>query len=191
MGGIGSGRRSNRATTDDCIRIRLPDLKRLGMIKRDCMHRREWTWYLDGKLVAELSLISDVDCREPYPCLKIIGQAYGRRVDCLVWLDHQPMHFGGERWYALCPKTGKRCTTLVLPPGRTHFASVRGWGIAYGSQRECEVHRAYRAIHVASARLKALSRYARQSNRERLKSKLAARYWVIEQALDHLSSRIV
>lgn len=40
MGGIGSGRRSNRATTDECIRIRLPDLKRLGMIKRDCMHQQ-------------------------------------------------------------------------------------------------------------------------------------------------------
>lgn len=32
MGGFGSGRRSYRATTDECIRIRLPDLKRLGMI---------------------------------------------------------------------------------------------------------------------------------------------------------------
>ena len=32
MGGIGSGRRTNRATTDDCLRIALPDLKRLGMI---------------------------------------------------------------------------------------------------------------------------------------------------------------
>lgn len=46
------------------------------------------------------------------------------------------MRFGGERWYALCSHTGGLCITLVLPPGKAHFASVCGWGIACGSQRE-------------------------------------------------------
>jgi hypothetical protein len=190
MGGFGSGRRSNRATTDECIQIRLPDLKRLGMIKRHCLHRRERVWYDAGRVVAQLTLVSDVDCREPYPCLKISGQAYDRRVDCLVWLDHRPMRFGGERWYALCPSTGRRCTTLVLPPGKTHFASVSGWGVAYGSQRECQVHRAYRAIGKASSRLKALSKYARRPTRRRLLSRLASSYRVVDKALDQLAEQI-
>ena len=190
MGGFGSGRRSYRATTDECIRIRLPDLNRLGMIKRDCMHRRDRTWYLGGKVVAQLTLVSDVDCREPYPCLKITGHAYGRRVDCLVWLDNQPMRFGGERWYALCPSTGKRCTTLVLPPGKTHFASVGGWGVAYGSQRECEVQRAYRAIEKASSRLKALSKYSRLRTREALITRVQSRYMLIDREIEILAGII-
>jgi len=44
MGGIGSGRRTSRGTTDDCLRIALPDLKRLGMIKRHCMNRLTLSW---------------------------------------------------------------------------------------------------------------------------------------------------
>lgn len=190
MGGFGSGRRSYRATTDECIRIRLPDLKRLGMIKRHCLHRRERVWYLGGKVVAQLTLVSDVDCREPYPCLKITGQARGERINCLVLLDNQPMHFGGERWYALCPSTGKRCTTLVLPPGKTHFASVGGWGVAYGSQRECEVQRAYRAIEKASSRLKALSKYSRLRTREALITRVQSRYMLIDREIEILAGII-
>ncbi len=190
MGGFGSGRRSYRATTDECIRIRLPDLKRLGMIKRHCLHRRERVWYLGGKVVAQLTLVSDVDCREPYPCLKITGQARGERINCLVLLDNQPMHFGGERWYALCPSTGKRCTTLVLPPGKTHFASVSGWGVAYGSQRECEVHRAYRAIHGAEARLRVLSKYVRTPTRQRLVSRITRKHMLIDEELDRMAGRL-
>ena len=190
VGGIGSGRRTNRATTDDCLRIALPDLKRLGMIKRHCMNRRTLTWTRNGRMVAELTLVSDVDCREPYPCLKITGHAHGRQINCLVWLESSPMHFGGERWYALCPHTGRRCTTLVLPPGKTHFASVGGWGVAYGSQRECEVHRAYRAIDRASSRLRGLSKYARKPTRERLLRRMVTKQTLVEDELDRLASRI-
>lgn len=147
-------------------------------------------WYLGGKVVAQLTLVSDVDCREPYPCLKITGQARGERINCLVLLDNQPMHFGGERWYALCPSTGKRCTTLVLPPGKTHFASVSGWGVAYGSQRECEVHRAYRAIHGAEARLRVLSKYVRTPTRQRLVSRITRKHMLIDEELDRMAGRL-
>lgn len=186
MGGYGSGRRTHRATTDECIQIRLPDLKRLGMIKRHCMNRETRFWVRDGQKIAHLAIISDVDCREPSPCLKISGDAFGRTVDCLVWLDSAPMRFGGERWYALCPNTGKRCTTLVLPPGKTHFASVAGWGVSYGSQRECEIHRAYRAIDRASGQLKTLSKYVRMPTRQRLRSQIVAKQVFVDKALDRL-----
>ena len=187
MGGYGSGRRSDRTTTDECVRINLADLKRLGMLKRHCMNRRSRAWGSDGRTVAELTLVADVHCSEPYPCLKITGHAHGKRIDCLVWLDSSPMRFGGERWYALCPNTGKRCTALVLPPGKTHFASVRGWGVSYGSQRECAVHRAYRAIDRASSRLKALSKYARKPTRERLLTKLVAKQVFVDEEIDRLA----
>lgn len=190
MGGIGSGRRSSRLTTDECIQIRLPDLKRLGMIKRHCMNRQTLTWRCDGRISAQLTLVSDVHCREASPCLKFTGAAFGRHIDCLVWLDSVQLPFGGERWYALCPKTGRRCTTLVLPPGRMHFASVGGWDVAYGSQRECEVHRAHRAIEKASSRLKALSKYARRPTREAVRARVHSRHAIIDREIDRLTSMI-
>ena len=190
MGGIGSGRRSSRATTDDCIRITFSHLKRLGMVKRHCMNRRTLSWTSDGRILAQLTLVCDVDCREPYPCLKITGHAHGRQIDCLVWLDNAPMRLGGERWYALCPHTGKRCTTLVLPPGEAQFASVSGWHVAYSSQREREVHRAHRAIDRASSRLSGLSKYARKPTRERLLSRIVVKQLIVEEELDRLARGI-
>jgi hypothetical protein len=41
MGRYGSGQRSNRWTTDDCLHINLSTLKQLGMLQRHCMNRRE------------------------------------------------------------------------------------------------------------------------------------------------------
>lgn len=190
MGGIGSGRRSSRPTTDECIIISLADLKRRGMLKRHCLNRRELAWTCDGQAIARMTIVADVDCHGPYPCLKITGYAQGRRVDCIVSLDSHPLHLGGERWYALCPMTGRRCTELVLPPCGSRFASVQDWGVAYGSQRECEVHRAYRAIHVAEHRLKRLSKYARKPTRERLLTKIASRHMTVEYELDRLASMI-
>lgn len=186
MGGFGSGRRTNRTTTDECIQIRLPDLKRRGMVKRHCMHRQILTWRCHGRASAQLTLVADVNCCEPFPCLKIFGWAFGQQIDCMVWLQSQPMNFGGERWYALCPHTGTRCTTLVLPPGKTHFASVRGWEVAYGSQRECEIQRAYRAIDKASSRLKALSKYARRPTRQKILSKLVSKSILIDVFIDNI-----
>lgn len=181
MAGIGSGRRSNRATTDDCLRISLSHLKRLGMVKRHWMHRQTVSWSRNGRTVTQLTFVSDVECMEPYPCLKITGDAHGRRIDCLVRLESRPLHFGGERWYALCSNTGRRCTTLVLPPGETHFASVSGWGLSYGSQREGEVGRAMRAMHRIEERLSTLSKYTRKPTRSALHEKWVAAHEIYDQ----------
>jgi hypothetical protein len=187
MGGYGSGRRSSRPTTDDCLRISLSYLKGLGMLKRHCFSRRERNWSNDGQAIARLTIVTDIECREPSPCLKITGRAFGRDIDCILWLDCMPTPFGGERWYALCPRTGRRCTALVLPPGQTHFASVKGWKVAYGSQRECPIHRAHRAIEKAKARRKALSKYARKPTRERLLDREIKRWVFVEEEIDKIA----
>ena len=68
--------------------------------------------------------------------------------------------------------------------------TVRGWGASYGSQRECEVHRAYRAIDKAEGRLRALSKYARKPTRERLRDKLVTKQMFVEEELDRLARMI-
>lgn len=190
MGGYGSGRHSNRPSTDECVSIHLSQLKSLGMFKRHCFNRRERYWSSDGEPIARLTLITDIECREPFPCLKITGQAFGKYIDCMVWLQCMPVRFGGERWYALCPHTGRRCTVLVLPPGRTQFASVSGWNVAYGSQRECPIQRAHRAIHKADMRLKTLPKNTRQSTRERLVERLIERQAFVDAEIDMPALRL-
>ncbi len=157
------------------------------MLQRHCMSRRERVWTADGEVVARLTIVADTDCMEARPCLKITGTAFGRGIDCLVWLEAVDLPLGGERWYALCPKTGRRCAVLILPPGGRQFASVKGWRIPYGSQRECEVHRAYRAIDKAQSRLKRLSKYARKPTRDRLRGRIEAKQQVVNDELARLA----
>ena len=190
MGGYGSGRRSNRWTTDDCLRINLSNLKQCGMLQRHCMTRREQAWSQYGETIADLTLVTDVHCLEPSPSLRVTGNAYGKVIDCMVYLEDQPMPYGGERWFALCPRTGSRSTVLVLPPGQTHFASVKGWNVAYGSQRECPIHRGHRAIYKAQARLRGLSKYTRTPTRERLVDRLIEREVFVEDEIDKLAQMV-
>ena len=190
MGGYGSGRRSNRPTTDDCLRINLSSLKQFGMLRRHCMTRREQVWSQYGQTTARLTLVTDVHCLEASPCLRITGRAFGKVINCVVWLEEQPLPYGGERWYALCPRTGRRCTALVLPPGQAHFASVKGWNVAYGSQRECPIHRGHRAIEKAKARRKALSKYTRKPMRERLLDREIERWVFVEEEIDKIAQMV-
>ena len=187
MGGFGSGRRSNRWTTDDCLRINLSDLEKLGMLKRHCMVRHPQVWSQRGQTIAELTLVTDLHCLQPSPRLTITGYAFGKTIHCVIQLEEYELPYGGERWYALCPRTGRRSTALVLPPGQTHFASVKGWNVAYGSQRECPIHRGHRAIYKAQERRKALSKYTRKPTRERLLDKLIEREVFVDEQIDKIA----
>ncbi len=189
MGGFRSGRRSNRPTTDQCLGISLSHLKQLGMLKRHCLSRRGLFWTQHGQTVADLTFVSDTDC-EPHPYLKITGFAFGRYIDCLVWLEEYRLPYGGERWYALCPKTGNRCAALVLPPGKAYFASVKGWDVGYSSQRECPILRGHRAIAKGNHRLNGLSKYTRTPTRQRLRGRLIEREVFVEAELDKLAQLV-
>jgi len=187
MGGYGSGRRSNRPTTDDCLRINLPNLKQLGMLQRHCMarHSQEWSQY--GQTIANLTLVIDVHCLEPSPRLTITGYAFGNAINCVVQLDEYALPYGGERWYALCPHTGRRSTALVLPPGQVQFASVDGWGVAYGSQRECKIGRAFRAMHkLDETRLSKCTRTPTRERHERRHMKAFETICDREERMAHL-----
>lgn len=190
MGGYGSGRRSDRPTTDECLNLNLAKLKSRGMLKRGCMNRGEFVWTFDGEVSARLVVTVDIDCLERYPQIQISGHRYGREIDCKLLLVSVQMRFGGERWYAICPITGKHCATIVLPPGESYFASVKGWGVAYSSQRECSIHRGDRAIDKAETRLMALSKYTRKPTRERFVNRLLERQAFVETEIDMLALRL-
>lgn len=190
MGGYGSGRRSNRWTTDDCLRINLSSLKQFGMLQRHCMTRREQVWGQYGENIAQLTLVTDVHCLQPSPRLTITGYAFGKAINCVIQLEEYALPYGGERWYALCPRTGRRSTALVLPPGRVQFASVNGWNVAYGSQRECPIHRGHRAIDKAQKRLKGLSKYIRKRTRERILDRLIERQVFVDEQIDRLMQMV-
>lgn len=44
-------------------------------------------------------------------------------------------HYGGKRWWMVCPYKGTRCTKLFLPGNGDRFASRSAWKVHYSSQR--------------------------------------------------------
>lgn len=172
MGGINSGRRATTPDTDDCLRLSLTDLRRAGAINRHCMSRRHLTWTTSHgwsrTVTGEVTVGVDIECLHTDMTLTIMGHAMGQPIKQVIALVAQPQPLGGERFYALCPIGGHRCTGLILPPGETVFASVRGWGVPYASTREDKVSRAIRTMGKVEARRRTMSKYTRKPTREQL-----------------------
>ena len=165
--------RAAKRTTEDCIVIKLSDLKRQGILKDGYMNRRNIACYEGGRNYAgTLTVVSDIDCLEIRPCLKITGVVGGRIIDQRILLEGFAMRFGGDRWYAKCPLTDKRCTTLALPRGETQFASMAGWNVVYASQRFSPVRRMCHALDKAEERWERLSKYTRKPTRRRHEEKI-------------------
>ena len=45
-------------------------------------------------------------------------------------------HFGGLRWWFVCPRSGRRAAKLHLPPGGKYFAHREAYGLTYRSCQE-------------------------------------------------------
>lgn len=58
-------------------------------------------------------------------------------------------HFGGQRWWFVCPVTGARVAKLYLPPGGRGFVGRRAAGLTY---RSCRESGRYRAVLARAAR---------------------------------------
>src|SRR5262245_33711392 len=51
------------------------------------------------------------------------GPELNHQVRQTIALDTTKPHFGGTRWWFICPVTGERVGRLHLPPGASQFAS--------------------------------------------------------------------
>ena len=182
MGGWGSGRYGGRPTVDASLRIELPHLRRTGYFKVGHRVSGVLSWSRGGETVGRVSVACRLD-PEGESTLEVDFSHDGTPVSQSIRLEAVPMRFGGYRWFARCPFTYRRCTTLVLPNGGNRFASVKAWRLSYGSQREDDFGRAHRRIAKAEARLARLSRYARRPTRERLWARIEDGESVLDDGL--------
>jgi hypothetical protein len=75
------------------------------------------------------------------------------KIDDKVYLATTRPHFGGLRWWFLCPHLNRRVRKLYLPLGGRHFWSRRAYRLAYASQRETVHDRAMRRARKLYLRL--------------------------------------
>lgn len=138
-----------------------------------------WSWSRGGEHTGSVSLACTLN-PDDESTLEISFTQSGERVVQFIRLEGISMRFGGWRWYARCPYSGRRCTTLVMPNGGKRFASVKAWRLPYASQNEDIYGRAHRKIAKARERLSRLSKYARRPTKQRHWDKI----WEGEETLD-------
>ena len=53
----------------------------------------------------------------------------------MVRLSVTEPHYGGRRWWLICPHSGKRATKIYVPRAGDRFAGRAAWRLGYRSQR--------------------------------------------------------
>ncbi|MFH1159212.1 MAG: hypothetical protein V1721_10105 [Pseudomonadota bacterium] len=150
MGGSGSGnwyRLDKKTYLDDCRCLDLNCMVKLGAIPQCGRRAGGWIWK-DAETGERLTAISyEADTRDPCNAFLRIHYTFTesqKKIDCKVRLSRTEAHYGGGRWWFICPSTGKRVAKLYLPSGGDIFASRHAYRLAYESQSECPLGRAIR-----------------------------------------------
>jgi hypothetical protein len=140
MGGINSGRRptTNVGTVEATPFLDIRSLRRLGLI-----HPGECTcdtlrWSNGAGIVAEARVsvdLSDVGSAT----IRIAAVIVATPLKQCIAIEAIDCHFGGHRFYFLCPLEGHRCEVLYFVNGT--FASRKAHRLSYTVQRMGELSR--------------------------------------------------
>src|SRR5215470_15334448 len=157
MGGYNSGRYGGRPTVESAFRIDIDWLSRNRLMRP---YAREGSglrfssshWDLEAECEAYVG-----DAGSSWIRLRYEMTDYWTdeelKIDDKIWLECSQPHFGGRRWWFVCPRINQPVRKLYLPLGGRHFWSRRAYRLGYGSQRESWHDRAYRRARKLYRRL--------------------------------------
>lgn len=151
MAGLCTNRRRSGLVVEDCLRLDIAQLMRLGPV-RDGMAGQGWMeWREAGQLLGGVQI--RLDLRDAgKACLRVAfrlaqGEGAGRVVAQRIRLAFTVPNYGGRRWWLICPETGQRVRCLYLPPGGARFASRLALGLAYRVERLGHFDRPFERLH--------------------------------------------
>jgi hypothetical protein len=136
MGGYGSGRRYDKKTTvEDCRALDICVLHPGRIRQREASHAGVLTWRdADGEGSGSVGFGLQTEAGASW--LRLHYTVRGDTpVHYRVQLETTPVHFGGERWWFLCPAAGcgRRVRKLYLGPSGTYFACRHCYNLTYAS----------------------------------------------------------
>lgn len=137
MGGSGSGWRGTKKTTvEEGLTLSITRLVEKKVIGHGQHRTGIWGWSYGGsKWIAHLSYeVNTVDPANAW--FRIEHHVNGKPIDYRIRLETTSPHWGGVRWWFICPCSGRRATKLHLPPGGTYFARREVYDLTYRSCQE-------------------------------------------------------
>ncbi len=176
MGGFNSGRRSGTPTVEDGHTLDLARLLRQGLAVPGALSRGSIVWTTTtGERRGTVGYEADLTTGDTGR-MRLRYAAAGKPQDYFVSLTTTPCHYGGQRWWFLCPSSGRRCRKLHLPPGGTIFAARQAYRLAYRSQRTTPMDRSHARQRRLYARLGGEYEYFEQPPPRRPKGMRRATY---------------
>lgn len=158
MGGVGSGRyyRGKRANTDNASRLDINRMVSQGAIQQGVRKQGVWQWLLDGEVHSSVSYISDLlDIDNAFLELDYTTREWGQKehINYRIKIDYTQPHFGGYRFWFICPFRHIRASVLYHPYGGKYFASRQASNLKYASQSEGYIDRAISRMWKAKRKL--------------------------------------
>lgn len=139
---------SRRSTTGDLRRFSIHEIAVYGLKQRGSGFT--WGWNVDGKTTA--SICASVQGDEYAAVLALEYTLNGSPMKQRIRLVASPCRFGGARWLAICPNTGRRVAHLYI--GASGAFSRHAYRHSFNSQRESSLDRSLRRRSKALAKLK-------------------------------------
>jgi hypothetical protein len=144
MGGFGSGRYSNGPTVESGLALDISSLLRQRTILPGDRVSGTLRWRSDQTGEQTASIGYEASLMNPKSAwVRLRYAASDRPQDYRIRLTTSPCHYGGYRWWWVCPLSGRRAAKLYLPPGATVFAARQVYGLGYLSQRLIALERSH------------------------------------------------
>jgi hypothetical protein len=146
---MGSGRREGfdkKTTVEDCTcALDVASLSRGGYLVPGQFGAITWRNVATGEKRSAVSFTTALRADGLYLTLSYRVTSRGadaRSVEEPIRLTTTPCHFGGERWWFLCPLVvdgrpcGRRVGKLYMPPSATYFGCRHCYDLTYTSAQE-------------------------------------------------------
>ncbi len=148
---------SGRLLVEDCLKLDLAWLMRLGPISDGQSGSGAVQWSIDGRAILTARFHLDLRNVESSRLILryVLTRESGERkaVRQVIALTATVQYFGGRRWWLRCPLTGERVRTLHLPSHGDCFASRKVWGLAYRVERLSRFDRPFEKLFRVQRRL--------------------------------------
>jgi hypothetical protein len=148
MGGLGSGWSGGRPTVESALRLDIDDMMQWRGIRAFARLAGEMRFNFYGD---DIDVKFESHAGDPWNSwlrLRYSMTEYWTgeeiEIDDQIYLAASRPHFGGLRWWFVCPRLNRRVRKLYLPLGGRHFWSRRAYRLAYESQRGTAIDRAHR-----------------------------------------------
>jgi len=135
MGGAWSGRwrqHTKAMTVERSFILSIKMLRQAGVLMAPfATWRATWTRFIGERIIDQVDI-------NVHPTLPLVVDLDRHRLE--IETEERTFRYGGRSWWLLCPRCGRRCLKLYLPPWAatdpTPFRCRLCWGLTYQAAQE-------------------------------------------------------